>query len=427
MLESGHRWGEAAAPFQRDDARAVLSGEAPHYHFLTRPRGASKSTDLAGIVLAALLTQAAQGSRSYGVAADRDQAKLLLDAASGFATRTPGLGALAFTGSRISYGNASFEVLASDAASAYGIRPYFCIADELTQWPSTAGPRAMWTAVASAMPKVAGARLVVLTTAGDPAHWANDIRRHALSSPAWHVNEVPGPTPWLDPSALAEQAALLTPSQYARLHLNQWVSSEDRLTTADQLAACVQLDGPQSPRPGVKYAIGLDVGLVNDRTAIAVCHREGDSIYLDRLIVFSGSRAEPVPLAQVEDTVAQLASEYRPCRVVFDIFQAAQLTQSLKRRGTRIRQESFTVQTNSKRATLLYNLIRNGNLALPDDAELLDELANVRLKETSPGVLRLDHDASRHDDRAVALSLAADELYGAPAGRAIPRVVSFER
>jgi phage FluMu gp28-like protein len=48
--------------------------------------------------------------------------------------------------------------------------------------------------------------------------------------------------------------------------------------------------------------------------------------------------------------------------------------------------------------------------ALPDDEELLDELANVRLRESAPGVYRMDHDPDRHDDRAVALALAAHHL-----------------
>ena len=36
--------------------------------------------------------------------------------------------------------------------------------------------------------------------------------------------------------ALARAARLLTDSQYARLHLNQWTASEDRLVTAENLS-----------------------------------------------------------------------------------------------------------------------------------------------------------------------------------------------
>ena len=40
--------------------------------------------------------------------------------------------------------------------------------------------------------------------------------------------------------------------------------------------------------------------------------------------------------------------------------------------------------------------------------------ANLRLRETSPGVFRLDHDRARYDDRAVALALAAECLVSRP-------------
>jgi hypothetical protein len=33
----------------------------------------------------------------------------------------------------------------------------------------------------------------------------------------------------------------------------------------------------------------------------------------------------------------------------------------------------------------------------------------VRLRETAPGVLRIDHDADKHDDRVIALALASQE------------------
>jgi hypothetical protein len=44
-------------------------------------------------------------------------------------------------------------------------------------------------------------------------------------------------------------------------------------------------------------------------------------------------------------------------------------------------------------------LLRDRRLWLFDDSQLLDELGRVRLRETSPGVLRMDHDPDKHDDR----------------------------
>jgi hypothetical protein len=70
----------------------------------------------------------------------------------------------------------------------------------------------------------------------------------------------------------------------------------------------------------------------------------------------------------------------------------------------------FSAQSVGRLAATLMLLIRNHALALPDDPELIDELANLRLRETSPGVLRIDHNPDKHDDRAIALALAANKL-----------------
>lgn len=90
--------------------------------------------------------------------------------------------------------------------------------------------------------------------------------------------------------------------------------------------------------------------------------------------------------------------------------------------------DEFTLSSSSvgRLASTLHLLIRNRALALPDDPDLLDELASVRLRETSPGVLRMDHEPGAHDDRAIALALAAQQLLARPQRRA-RRVISPRR
>jgi phage terminase large subunit-like protein len=312
-------------------------------------------------------------------------------------------------------------VLAADDASAWGRRPWLAVVDELAQWGTTGGPRRMWEAVSSAAAKVDGARLVVLTTAGDPAHWSRRVLDHAIADPLWRVHEVPGPPPWLDAAKLAEQRRRLPESLYARLFENAWVSAEDRLVSAEDLDACVVLDGPQPPKPGRRYVIGLDVGLKHDRTVAAVCHAEpmpgsefGARIVLDRIEVWQGSRLRPVRLGTVEEWIGHAATEYG-ARVLLDPWQAVGMLQRLRSRRVPVREFTFSAQSVGRLASTLHLLLREHALALPDDPELLDELANVRLRETSPGVVRMDHDAGRHDDRAIALALAAAELLARPA------------
>ena len=160
---------------------------------------------------------------------------------------------------------------------------------------------------------------------------------------------------------------------------------------------------------GFRYVIGLDVGLKRDSTVAAICHLEHSVVTLDRLGVWTGTRLRPVRLAEVEEWLTKAAREYR-AELVLDPWQAAQLTERLRRRSVSVREYAFTAQSVGRLASTLFLLLRERALRLPDDEALLDELANVRLRETSPGLVRMDHDADKHDDRAIALALAAHRL-----------------
>ena len=426
VIETGQRWGEVATPVQWEDAAAVLDPDGPPYHFLTRARGYDKTTGLAGIAIAAMICQLPPASRLYGLAADKDQGRLLIDALGGFTRRTAELGgAISVDAYKATCSNGSIlEVIPADAASAYGLRPAFLVVDEVAQWNSGAGPRTLWEATTTALAKVPGARLVVLTSAGDPAHWSRAILDHALGDPLWHVHEVPGPPPWADPDRLDEQRRRLPDSSWRRLFLNEWTAAEDRLTSLDDLRQCVTLAGPLPPVAGTRYVVGLDIGLKDDRTVAALCHGEtiydtrgrvnGVRVILDRLQVWQGTRAAPVDLSDVEAWLVEAATAYGAVPIV-DPWQAALLVQRLRDRGIWATEFPFTQASVGRLAVAVHTSIRSHLLALPDDPELIDELAHVRLRETStPGVIRMDHDAGRHDDRAIALGLACVALLEQP-------------
>jgi hypothetical protein len=437
VVEDGRRWGEAAAPFQWEDARAVLDPvSATPYHFLTRARGGSKTSDLGAMAIAAMLAQLPARSRLYGIAADQDQGRLLVDSVSGFAARSPQLrGALKLDAYRVTAtrSGSTLDVLAADAASSWGLRPDFLVLDELAQWGTTGTPRRIFEAVTTAVAKMPGARLAILTTAGDPAHWSRKILDHALSDPLWRVAEVPGPPPWIDRARLAEQRRRLTESSYRRLFLNQWVAAEDRLVSDEDLRRCVVLDGPLPPLLGRRYWIGLDLGVKRDRTVAAVCHGEsllrqpdaavGVRVVLDRMEVWTPKRLRPVQLEEVERWLTEASRAYNSARLIFDPWQAVGMVQRLRSRGVLSEEFTFSSSSVGRLASTLHLLLRNQALALPDNPELLDELAALRLVEPSPGVLRVAHDPDRHDDRAIALGLAAQKIVGDPlrvagAGRA---------
>jgi hypothetical protein len=264
--------------------------------------------------------------------------------------------------------------------------------------------------VVSAVPKVANGRLVCLTSAGEPSHWSHPILQHARASDQWRVSEVPGPLPWRSESDLAEQRALLTESQYARLHENRWVASEDKLALADDVDACVGHEGVLPFDDRERYVITVDLGLVNDATVVVVGHLSVDNVVVvDRIERWRGSKGRPVSLDVVEGAIASLADAYR-ARIVADPWQSQGLLQRLRARGHHAQQHNFTGSSNARLALTLYRVLRDRQIDLPNDRELLDELKTVRLETTSVGNVRLQHDAGQHDDQAVAVGLLAVTL-----------------
>ncbi len=423
VLESGEHWGDIAAPFQWEDASALFADDdGPRWHFYTRPRGGSKTTDLAAVTLVWLATEAQPGARGYVFASSKDQAALLLDAASGLVARTPELSAvidILATKMRHRATGATIEVRAADGDHAFGLRPSFVVVDELAQWEESRRARRLWTAIVSSLAKVKGCRFVCLTSAGEPGHWSHKVLQEASKAPErWDVHEVPGPLPWVSEDDLRAQG--LRDSEYARLHLNLWTAAEDRLVNAEDLAAAAVLDGEQEPRPGVQYLVSVDLGLVRDKSVVAVGHAEAVSnepnaprrVLVDALRRWRGTKRHPVQLADVEAYVALTAKRYNNAKVLADPWQAAGMIQRLQFQHVQCEPFPFTTTSTGRIGQSLHLALRNRLLSLPDDEELLSELGRVRLRETGIGQARLDHDAGDHDDQAVAIAILTSELLG---------------
>ncbi|MCU1624245.1 MAG: phage terminase-like protein large subunit-like protein [Frankiales bacterium] len=443
----GTRWGDTAATFQMENAAAILEAtddKAVRQFFVPGTRGARKTTDVAALCLTLLEKQAPAYAKGFFIASDEDQASEIAEIAAEMIARTPGLRDLfTTTGTKITHirTGASFVALANDP-SAMGKRPWFIIADELSNWPESKASRKFWTAMTTAIEKVPGCRLVVLTNAGSPAHWAYKRYEKAGTSKYWRVLEIPAPLPWHDEELLERQREnCQTEAEFRRLFWNEWTDEDSRLTTVEQIRDCITTrPRPCAPRPGVRYVAGLDVGWVNDATVLTVAHlepraqrllREGDwlpvgdgsasprvadelaqallyTVVVDQIRVWKGTKKQPVDLTLVELTAVDIAQQYGATL----IFDPREMVGAEQRARRRVPTEAFHFSPSSKAvlATTMIRLFREQALDLPDDEDLVDELVHVNVVENSTGMVRLDHDPGRHDDRAISLALAAQHL-----------------
>jgi phage terminase large subunit-like protein len=419
-LDIGQAWGAVCLPWQRENAAAVLlPGDGPRLFWHELPKGSSKSTDAAAYSITWLTTQASPGDEGYVVSSDEDQSNRLLNRARVIIRKSPALqSTIKIHAKQIvnTRTHAYVVALAADVSSSEGILSPFVIVDELPRWKTTQSARDLWVSIFSSHPKVARARLLVLGHAGDPAHWSYKIRERARKSRRWRFVHIDGPTPWLDSADLEEQQALLLPSQYAQRYLNIWTAGEDRLASREDVAACVGVHDVLAAKPAVRYVIGLDVGLSNDRCVATIGHRDGSRTMVDRQQVWAGTRDNPVSLDVVEEWLRLAVDEHNHARVVLDPWQAVHLAQRLRADGVTVETFAFTAQSVGRLAVTLFRALKDHNVVLPNDNNLVDEIVNARLRETSPGVFRIDHDTGAHDDRVISLALVTHQLAQQSAG-----------
>lgn len=410
----GTTWGELATDWQHRDALAIIEGRRA---FEVRPRGASKTSDGAAVALALMVTLAPRRSRSYVYAVDADQAAEVLDIITGLVQATPGLsGAVSLTKNvlEVNATGASLRVESSDSGSAFSKRPWLVVTDELTSWPDTANHRRLWAAIVSAMPKRADSRLLVLSMAGSPVHFARKVWDTAAASPDWYTSHIPGPTPWWSAADIEATRELLTPAEFRRYVLAEWTTTDEALSTAEDVAACVRAGSTTlEPVPGRRYVAALDVGTRRDLSALAVGHAEpgpaGRRIVIDRVIYWRPTSAARVDLAEVEQAAQRICKAYR-ARLLFDRHQAEQLAQNLTRAKVRTQEFVFSQAGANRLARSLFTALRDRVVELPDDEELIRELASVRLVETGPGTVKLVNPAGTHDDLAVVVGMLCAEL-----------------
>lgn len=411
---------------------AIKSGSTTKNRcYLERPRGHSKTSDLA-VMVAWALAAARKPIAGVAAAADRDQGRLLRDAVARLVRLNPWLADhLDVQAHRIvgKQTGATLEIISSDAPSSYGLTPSFVVADELTHWPENAGG-ALWDSLFSSSAKVSDCLLVVISNAGcDLECWQWRVREHARTDADWLFSRVDGPrASWLSPKVLAEQRRLLPEPVFARLWLNEWQSHGGNAISKRDLEAALVLDGiPSTYEPGAVFYAGLDLGLARDTTALVVIERKatGNRVKLVEVMEWIPQPGQRVSIEEVERSILDIHQRLGIAHIAVDPWQAAQLCERLRTAGMSVGEITATGSNLQQMADVTLAHFTENTISLWDHPGLTADLRALRIIEKGNG-WRLDgpRDRRGHCDRATALSLA---LLAARERRQSGGVMMFDR
>jgi hypothetical protein len=426
--DDGRTLGDVLIDRQVHDLRDVLDLGGPRYHLQLKPRGAGKTDLVAAALLAIAMVQAPSGSRLYVASADRDQSRLAIDSIRGYVRRTPLLAEVFDVRAYEAECRANgvvIEALAADTAGSAGLRPYVLVLDELFQWAADQPRvRAFYEFLVTAVPKVAGSRLVAISTAPHPDHAFAGLISQARADPRWALNwwtAADGlcPAPWQDQADIESVRVSLSEGAYRRLYLNEMVAGADQaLATEAQLRAIFRPPGEPAPAaPGARRRVlALDLSVSGDAAGLAVARLEADRggqiVVVERTRTWRPTRAQPLSQEAVFREVLAIADDTPGLRVVADAYQAVGLLERLGSQGLRTDTFSYSAKSKSALGAMALRLVREAGWSLPADPELARDFRELRVVERPDGTFYVEvpRSARGHGDTAEAVLLATHAL-----------------
>ena len=353
-------------PFQREmmDEALKIDPETGRRVYSTvlagLPRKAGKSTLAAGLALYGLTADGEAGAEVIIAAGSRDQAGIVFDQARAFVEASPDLGDYCDAQRYVILGpeNGVIKRIAADGKLQHGLNPSMVVFDELHA-VQTPRQEELYAALTTGSHAREEPLLFIITTAGydrdtilgrlyDDAMRLADIERRdglviARNEAAgflmwWYgvpedhpMDDVDAwlaanPASWIDAEVLtrAKDSPTIDELTFRRLHLNQWTKTREAWLPAGLWQA---LKSDAKIPESADVFVGVDVGLVNDTTAVSVAHQLEDGRVVVRAkvwaarddavadVVMPGGR---VDLMVIEDHIRAIAEVYNVRELVAD-------------------------------------------------------------------------------------------------------------
>jgi hypothetical protein len=259
----------------------------------------------------------------------------------------------------------------------------------------------------------------------------------AIQAPTWEINPTV-PTSYYRQKFHADPAVFMTEhgAQFSD-RVRGWIEREiDLLACIDPLRRPVEIGIPRYP-----HAMGIDVGLMDDGTAIFITHVEGDRIVLDYHEYWKAgvdwretnphlqgdysteyarglSDVERLDFDEIAEWIAKLTKRFYITNAIFDRWNGLPLEQSLHKKGlTQFKSEFFQRDVTSKMYQMVKMLMFDKKLSLydwprPDGAKhspFISELLTLQAQQMSKNIVVVSAPdaAGNHDDMSDAFIRSA--------------------
>ena len=311
--------------------------------------------------------------------------------------------------------NLSISVWTASHRWVRGLSLACCVAEEISFWYEDDGsPMDVESVLRAVRPALAtlGGKLLKVSSpwAKSGPLWSDWQRRDRVF--AWKL-----PSPAMNPALpqdFLDAERERDPEAFAREFEVEFLDAASALLPAEQVEACVVRGQTEfQPKAETLYTAALDAGFKSDSFAFALSSSEGDRVRLDLIREWKPRKGRPVQFADVLNEIVATMRVYNCSTIFGDRVASEPIRQTLLSQGI-----SFTeAATLGRRASGIFQTVRAkviaGQLVLPDNPELVNQLKRLEITVGAGGTERIEA-SSGHDDMAVCASLAIHQAVSRP-------------
>jgi hypothetical protein len=196
----------------------------------------------------------------------------------------------------------------------------------------------------------------------------------------------------------------LDPTGFASEYRGDFVDSLSDFISPESLDATI-LKGktfltPEAKGEDAVYTAAIDAAFKGDRFAFTVMGQHGARIKQYVMNTWQGTRKDPVKSREVAQYISTVCKEFGISRVHADQYAFQPLKEIFEQYGVNLIETPFT---NTFKKQIYYNLkqmIHNLKIDLLDNHINISEIKQLKVEQTSTGLVRIGHPPGGHDDCA---------------------------
>ncbi len=270
-------------------------------------------------------------------------------------------------------------------------------------------PETIITEIIYPMLSTTNGTAIFLSTPWDKNHFFYK----AFLNPAYSTHKIRSEQNPLIPQAfLQEMQQNMTAEAYKREYLAEFTEAASSYFPQELIRQCIEhaqqlnlepYTTLEQQIPKAEYFAGLDLGKLQDHSALAIVQREAETLKL----VYTHEFPLETPYTQVIAHTTRANTQFKLQKLLADQTGIGEpILENLQTEGTPAEGTKLTQDTKTEILTHLKLTMQQNRLAIPYDKQLCQQINDQQYAYTKTEKLTFTHPPKTHDDQLWALALA---------------------